>query len=161
MQVFTEQEAKQFLEEHDLGEKLTHLDPDRSRCEYDVNLSRRCVYANMLTNHLITGESSIACLDITDWAVWPAGQNMDLIYSYRHSLGETRFLIDAHFHVFKATEAREFRNILHLSLLSMFDIAGASTTTDFRFYASHDDWVEVSWYEDASWRPTMNWLFSD
>lgn len=84
---------------------------------------------------------------------------MDLFYSYRRYLGEPRLLTDAHFHVFTAEEANEFRNILHLGL-SLFDVAGASTTTDFRFYASHDEYIEVGWYEGAAWQPTMKRFFA-
>jgi hypothetical protein len=161
MQVLTESETRNFLTENRLGEKLRHLDPETSRSEVTTDIGRRCAYANMLTNHLITSETSISCLDITDWGVWPASQNMDLFYSYRRYLGEPRRLIDAHFHVFTAAEANEFRNILHLGLISLFDVAGASTTTDFSFYASHDEYIDVAWYEGADWQPTMKWFFSD
>jgi hypothetical protein len=105
MQVLTELEARSFLAANRLGEELTHLTPETSRYEVTADVGRRCAYANMLTNHLITDESSIACLDITDWAVWPSSQNMDLFYSYRRYLGEPRLLMDAHFHLFTASEA--------------------------------------------------------
>jgi hypothetical protein len=160
MRVLTEAEARFFLIENNLGEKLTHLDPQASRSEVTTDVGRRCAYANLLTNFLINNETSIACLDVTDWGVWPSSQNMDLFYSYRNCLGEKRLLRDAHFHVFTATEAKEFRNILHLSLISLFDVAGASTTTDFRFYASHDEWIDVAWYEGAEWQPDMKWFFT-
>jgi hypothetical protein len=68
--------------------------------------------------------------------------------------------LEAHFHIFTASEANEFRNILHLSLISLFDIAGASTTTDFHFFASHDEYIDVAWYEGASWLPTMKSFLS-
>jgi hypothetical protein len=161
MHVLTEAEAREFLIRNSLGEKLAHLDPQISRSEVTNDVGRRCAYANLLTNHLITSETSIACLDITDWAVWPSSQNMDLFYAYRRYLGERRSLIDAHFHVFTAKEANEFRNILHLGLISLFDVGGASTTTDFRFYASHDEYIDVAWYEGAEWRQTMKWFFDD
>jgi len=152
MQVLTPFGARSFLAANGLGEKLSHLFPETARSEFTTDVGRRCAYANMLTNHLITDETAVACLDITDWAVWPSSQNMDLFYSYRRYLGEPRSLIDAHFHVFTAMEANEFRNILHLGLISLFDVAGASTTTDFRFYASHDEYIEVAWYEGADWK---------
>jgi len=160
MQVFTEAEARNFLTKNNLGEKLTHLDPQVSRSEVTTDVHRRCAYANVLTNFLITSEVSIACLDITDWGGFSSDRNMDLFYSYRNYLGEKRPLRDAHFHVFTAAEAKEFRNILHLSLISLFDIAGASTTTDFRFYASNDEWIDVAWYEGAEWQPDMEWFFT-
>lgn len=159
MQVLTPLEARSFLSANHLGEKLNHLDAETSRTEFTSDVGRRCAYAKMLTNHLITYENSIACLDITDWDVWPSSQNMDLFYSYRRYLGEPRLLIDAHCHVFGAAEANELRNILHLALISLFDVAGASTTTDFRFYASHDEYIDVTWYEGADWEPTMKWFF--
>jgi hypothetical protein len=46
-------------------------------------------------------------------------------------------------------------------LISLFDVVGASTTTDFRFYASHDEYIDVAWYEGADWQLTMKWFFSD
>jgi len=159
MRVLTEEEARTFLIENNLGERLTHLDPQTSRSEVTSDVGRRCAYANMLTNHLSTSETSVACLDITDWGVWPSSQNMDLFYSYRRYLGEQRTLGDAHFHLFTAAEANEFRNILHLGLISLFDVAGASTTTNFRFYASHDEYIDVLWHEGAPWQETMKWFF--
>ncbi len=158
MRALTESEARSFLLANRLGEKLTHLNPETSRSEVTTDVGRRCAYANMLTNHLITEGTAVACLDITDWAVWPSSQNMDLFYSYRRYLGEPRPLIEAHFHVFTAAEANEFRNILHLGLISLFDVAGASTTTDFRFYASHDEYIEVAWHKGAEWESTMKWF---
>jgi hypothetical protein len=160
MQVLTESETQSFLAANGLGEKLTHLAAETSRTEFTTDVGRRCAYAKILTDHLLTDEGTIACLDITDWGVWPSSQNMDLFYSYRRYLGETRLLGDAHFHVFRAAEADELRNILHLGLISLFDVAGASTTTDFRFYASHDEYIEVAWYEGAEWQPTMEWFFA-
>jgi len=160
MRVLTESESEIFLAEHNLGDKITHLDPQFSNTEFTADVGRRCAYANMLTNHIFTSEDSIACLNITDWAVWPSSQNMDLFYSYRRYLGEPRLLIEAHFHVFTASEANEFRNILHLGLISLFDIAGVSTTTDFRFYASHDEWIDVANYEGAPWKETTRRFFT-
>lgn len=160
MKVLTELEARSFLVANGLGEELTHLDPETSRSEFTRDVGRRCAYANMLTDHLITDETTVACLDITDWAVWPSSQNLDLFYSYRRYLGESRLLMDAHFHVFSAAEVNEFRNILHLGLISLFDVAGASTTTDFRFYASHDEYIDIRWYEGADWQATMKWFFN-
>ncbi len=160
MQVLDPEEAKHFLIANNFGEKLTRLAPGTFRREVTTDVGRRCAYANMLTNHLITSEGATACLDITDWGVWPSSQNMDLFYSYRRYLGEHRSLKDAHFHVFTAAEANEFRNVLHLGLISLFDVAGASTTTDFRFYASHDEWIQVAWHEDAEWRKTTEWFFA-
>jgi hypothetical protein len=77
------------------------------------------------------------------------------------SLRESRLLHEAHFHIFTAPEANECRNILHLALISLFDIAGASTTTDFRFYASHDEWIDVAWFDGSRWQESMKWFFKD
>jgi hypothetical protein len=159
MQVLTEAEATIFLAEHRMGD-IGRLTPQTSRSEVTTDVGRRCGYAKMLTDYLINSEASIVCLNVTDWNVWPSSTNMDLFYSYRRCLGEQRFLKDAHFHVFTAAEANEFRNILHLGLISLFDIAGASTTTDFRFFASHDEYIDVAWHEGASWLSTMESFFS-
>jgi hypothetical protein len=161
VQVLTPEESKLFLSRHGFGEELTQLSRSEVRTEFTTDVGRRCVFANLLTNHTVTSQDSIACLDIRDWAVWPSSQNMDLFYSYRRYLHEPRRLIDAHFHVFRANEANEFRNVLHIALISLFDVTGASTSTDFRFYASHDEWIDVLWPEGADWIPTMEWFFED
>jgi hypothetical protein len=159
MLVFTKDESRRWLCEHGLAEELTPLDHERARCAVEKDMGRRYIYSNMVANELISTPESVACVDITDWAVWPSIQNMDLFYAYRRSLGENRLLIDAHFHVFPAHEANAMRNLIHLGLISLFNVAGASTTTDFRFFASHDEWIELSWYEGAPWIPQMKWFF--
>lgn len=159
MRAMSEDERNSFLREQAPGLTFDRLDRAHSHTEVTSDVGRRCAYANMLTNHLVTNETSVACLDITDWAVWPSAQNMDLFYAYRRSLGENRLLHESNFHVFRANEANELRNILHLALLSLFDVAGASTTTDFRFYASHDEWIDVAWQDGAPWQETMKWFF--
>ena len=69
MKVLNPEEAKHFLIANNFGEKLTRLAPGTFRREVTTDVGRRCAYANMLTNHLITSESATACLDITDWGV--------------------------------------------------------------------------------------------
>ncbi len=160
MLVLTETEARNWLLEHRLGEELAPLGHESARCAVEKDMGRRYIYSNIVTNELISGPESFACVDITDWAVWPSVQNMDLFYAYRRSLGEQRLLIDAHFHVFAAHEANAMRNIIHLALISLFNVAGASTTTGFRFFASHDEWIELSWFEGAPWIPEMQWFFN-
>jgi hypothetical protein len=159
MLVLTPAEAKEFLIQNHLLEDPFRIESENAHTEYTADVGRRCAYANLLTNHLITSPDSIVCLDITYWGAWESSQNLDLFYSYRKYLGEQRNLIDAHFHVFKANEANECRNILHLALISLFDVEGASTTTDFRFYASNDEWIDVPWPEGAEWRESMEWFF--
>jgi len=161
MLVLTETEARDWLLEHDFGEELTPLGHERARCEFESEMGRRFIYSKIVTNQLISGPESVACVDLTDWAVWPSIQNMDLFYAYRRSLGEERPLIEAHFHIFAAHEANAMRNIIHLALISLFNVAGASTTSDFRFFASHDEWIELSWYEGAPWIPQMQWFFDN
>jgi hypothetical protein len=161
MKVLTEAESREFLRRHNLGEELRPLSPETCHDEVETDIGTRYAYANLFTNHLIDQPESVACVDITDWAVWPSSQNLDLFYSYRRYLGEKRRLIDAHFHVFNAGEAKELRNIIHLGLISLFDVAGASTTTDFRFYASHDEWIQTALYEGAPWERTTRWFFDE
>ena len=159
MKVLTEAESIEFLHRLKLGDRLFPLSPDRCHNEVETDIGRRYAYANLFTNQLIDQPESVACVDITDWGVWPNSQNLDLFYSYRNYLGEERPLIDAHFHVFDASEAKELRNIIHLGLISLFDVAGASTTTGFRFYASHDEWIQTALYEGAPWEDTTRWFF--
>ena len=159
MRVLTPDESKPFLLKHGLAEELTHLDRSDVRTEFTTDVGRRCAFANLLTNHTITSEDSIACLEIREWGLCPSSQNLDLFNSYHRYLGEDRRLIDAHFHVFQANEANEFRNVLHLALISLFDVTAASTSTNFRFYASHDEWIDLLWPEGADWIPKMEWFF--
>ena len=69
MRVLNEAEATAFLVENGLGEQLTHLGRENAHTEFTTDVGRRCAYANLLTNHLVTSDESVACLDITDWGV--------------------------------------------------------------------------------------------
>lgn len=159
MQVLTEAEALKFCEDNGFIHGFAMLGGSPSRSIVTVDVGERCRLAKLFTDLSITEPDSVVCLNITDWAVWPSAQNMDLFYAYRRSLGEPRLLTEAHFHIFTATEANEFRNILHLALISLFDVAGASTTTGFRFYASHDEWIDSPWHDGAPWREELEGWF--
>jgi hypothetical protein len=160
MRALTPDEAQIFVTEYQLGERLALLPREGVHTESTADIGRRCAYAKVLTNHLITSEDSIAVLDITDWDAWESSQNLDLFYSYRRYLGENRLLHQAHFHVFTALEANEFRNILHLALISLFDVSGASTTTDFRFYASNDEGIDLLYRDGDDWVESMQYFFA-
>ena len=159
MQVLTPLEARSFSLRMGLA-KSTISSPETARSEFTTDVGRRCAYANMLTNHLITNESAVACLDITRLGRVAVFSEPGPFLFLSAVFGRARLLIDAHFHVFTAVEANKWRNILRLGLISLFDVAGASTTTDFRFYASHDEYIDVGWYEGADWKSTMEWFFA-
>ena len=158
MRVLTPDEAKVFVAEHQLADRLAPLPREGVHTEMTSDVGRRCAYANLLTQQVLTSGESLAVLEISDWGAWESSQNLDLFYSYRRYLGEYRLLNEAHFHVFSANEANEFRNILHLALISLFDVTGASTTTEFRFYASNDEGIDVLWREKDEWRESMEWF---
>jgi hypothetical protein len=160
MRALTPGEAQIFVTEYKLGARLAPLPRQGVHTELTADVGRRCAYANLLTNFLITSEDSIVVLDITDWGAWESSQNLDLFYSYRRYLGENRLLREAHFHVFAAREANEFRNILHLALISLFDVRGASTTTDFRFYASNDEGIDLLYRDGDNWEESMQYFFA-
>jgi len=160
MRALTPDEAQIFVTEHHLAKRIAPLPGEGVHTELTTDVGRRCAYANLLTNFLITSEDSIAFLDITDWSAWDSSQNLDLFYSYRRYLGENRLLHQAHFHVFTALEANELRNILHLALISLFDVNGASTTTDFRFCASNDEGIDLLYRDGDDWVESMQYFFA-
>jgi hypothetical protein len=86
MQVLTPDEAKVFLSANGFGEKLTRLAPGTFRREVTNDVGRRCAYANMLTNHLVTSESAIACLDITDWGGKTWGEDLGTFTTFSYGL---------------------------------------------------------------------------
>jgi hypothetical protein len=143
MRALTPGEAQIFVTEYKLGARLAPLPRQGVHTELTADVGRRCAYANLLTNFLITSEDSIVVLDITDWGAWESSQNLDLFYSYRRYLGENRLLREAHFHVFAAR-----------------DVRGASTTTDFRFYASNDEGIDLLYRDGDNWEESMQYFFA-
>jgi hypothetical protein len=84
-------------------------------------------------------EDSPVCLYVTGWGV--ANEQPDLFNRYRQSLGETRPLMEAAFHVFERTDEEAFISVLCMVLFfswdaSVFDLAGRSL-----LQTSHDGWL--------------------
>jgi len=109
------------------------------RREVTTDFGRRCAYENILTNHLVTDQSTLACWTLQTGLsglqvkiIWTSSIPAESIWvSYRKYLGEPRPPIDAHFHIFTAAEANEFRNILYLGLISRFDVPGRARRQTF------------------------------
>lgn len=161
MQVLSNAETEEFLQRHTWATRAEELVAEPLSLEVTTDVGRRYAYANFLTAQLLTNPEAIACVDIDDWDVWPSSQNPDLFYAYRRSLGEHRLLHEAHFHVFTANEAIELRNILHIALISLYNVGAASSGTNLRVFASHDEYIQVSWPEDPDLRPNAEWFLKD
>jgi hypothetical protein len=100
----------------------------------------------------------IAVLEVRDWSVWSSSDNPELFKEYRASLGETRPLIEAAFHVFTEAEKTAFRNLLNLCLLFFYDVELLNPATSDRFFCSHDEFCCVDLQDFERMQFLRNWF---
>ena len=84
---------------------------------------------------------------VTEWGVWPSGEDWPQFYAWRGGHGERRSLAAAPGHCFSAGEAQELETLLRLVLENAWDATAlpalGGTATDRRIVASHDEWIDV------------------
>jgi len=80
---------------------------------------------------------------ITDWGAFGNLQNQDLFYGYRRSLGETRLLIDAPFHVWSKSEVASIESILGLTLYFFWDALLFKGDRQFVLRTSNDEFFDI------------------
>ena len=102
---------------------------------------RKTALSRLFANLLL--KKSSVCLYVDEWGVWPSCEHLDLFYGYRRSLGETRPLIEAPFHVFERTEYDALISMMSMVLYFVwgawiFDIEGKTLIR-----ISHDEWLEI------------------
>lgn len=80
---------------------------------------------------------------ITEWGVFPSGENIELFRGYRFSLGEKRALNAAPGHIFESSDRAGVEALVALSLYFYWDIALLEGDACLAARASHDEWIEV------------------
>jgi hypothetical protein len=84
---------------------------------------------------------------ITEWGVWPSGEDWPRFYGWRGAHGERRSLDEAPGQLFRASEASELHDLLTLVMENGWDATVLptrdGTVSDRRVVVSHDEWIEV------------------
>jgi hypothetical protein len=111
--------------------------------------SGRKTALSRLFAHLLLNKASV-CLYVSGWGIWPSAENLDLFYGYRRTLGETRQLIEAPFHVFESTENDGLVSILCMVLYFIWDAWVFDIEKRALIRISHDEWLEVLSSNDES-----------
>lgn len=79
-----------------------------------------------------------ALLWITEWGIWPSGENWHLYYTLRHSQGDQRLLEEAPGHVFVGYETAELASFLQVAMLNGWG----------GYYLTHADFVSAFFGHD-------------
>jgi len=145
MRVFNKSDASQILGGGSLDDFVDRLSQKLPIIEAAYAIpadSGRKTALSRLIAYLLLGRAD-ACIYVSGWGVWRSAENLDLFYGYRRSIGESRPLIEAPFHLFERSEEPSFVSILCLVLYFVwdawvFDIGGKTLVK-----ISHDEWLEV------------------
>lgn len=95
----------------------------------------------------VLGEWDECLAWVTDWDVWPNGEDWPRYYAWRGHFGERRSLGEAPGHVFSATDTGELTDFLAHVLECGWDVtllpSRGKHSTGLRAGTSHDEWIEL------------------
>ena len=122
MKILTKENASEMLGGKPLDSFLDELST-RLRLVRDTYSIPPSAFAmadlsNLFAYLLLRGTN--VCIYISDWGMW-GEENLDLLYAYRRSFGDNRFLIEAPVHLFEQREKAAFVSILAVSFYSVWD----------------------------------------
>jgi hypothetical protein len=80
---------------------------------------------------------------ITEWSIFPSGENMSLFDAYRSFLGETRSLRDAPGHIFDDKDLPQIECLLDLILYFYWDALLIINGKSYALKISHDEFISV------------------
>jgi hypothetical protein len=140
MRVFTPDESAKWSEQlvaldarrqptRDLGK------PHRLKCEFPASFTQLLWFSRRIEAALQPRDSCLVW--VTDWGVFPSGQNLHLFYRFRQTYGELRLLHEAPGHLCLHYESAEVVTLLHLGMLFGWDLHLIPTTGYARAFVSH------------------------
>jgi len=109
--------------------------------EIPTDASRKTAIARAIVN-LIDSERP-GLLWITEWSIFPSGENMSLFGAYRSFLGETRSLRDAPGHIFDDKDLPQIECLLDLILYFYWDALLIINGKNCALRISHDEFISV------------------
>jgi hypothetical protein len=80
---------------------------------------------------------------ITEWSIFPSGENMSRFDAYRSSLGETRSLRDAPGHIFDGKDLPQIECLIDLILYFYWDALLFVDGKSYVLRISHDEFIAV------------------
>ncbi len=161
MRIYTpEQCAKRCDELVALDERRLPLrdlgKPYRFRCDFPSKISQLLWFARCIESAL---QPRTSCLVwVTEWGVFPSGQNLHLFYRFRETYGDRRLLHEAPGHLCLEYESAEVVTLVHLGILFGWDVHLIPTAGYARAFVSHHAWVDFGFDNDAGGRETARQL---
>jgi len=152
MEFLENNEICQWAEQHglQLGEDFEVRLPDlESRSWKSYAEGRRSGREEAAANELIAGLGSWdECLVwITQWGVWPSGEDWPQFYAWRGNQGERRSLNKAPGHRFTRAESLLLAELLKLIMENAWDAhvlcSRGGRADGLRGKISHDEWYEL------------------
>jgi hypothetical protein len=144
MRVLTPSETEKFLADNRKSSAFLDRESEEWK-SYPLSpeAGKRTALAKSLSGWLVERNPTTVAVNIREWSIWPSSENLDLFHSYRKYRNEPRPLIEAAFHLFGPDEESELTNILNLGLLFYWDIEAWNSASEFRFFASRDEYIDL------------------
>jgi len=143
MRCISDEQCRAWVHEHCPGASLTNPASGDATLAYGVpaDSSKKTCVARAIVAEITFSQPGL--LWITEWGVFPSGENLELFRGYRSSLGEGRALHEAPGHVFESQDRAGVEALLALSLYFYWDLALFEGDAGLAAKASHDEWIEV------------------
>lgn len=146
MQSFSKDEAAQWLEKlnislSDTSWKQRYRDRLISFA-IPADTGKRTALARLLAEVAANGSESL--LWITGYGIWPSSEIMDLFDGYRKSIGESRSIHEAPFHIFSSQDLKQLECILAVTLYFLWDALVLNHLQGVLIEISHDEIIDIS-----------------
>jgi len=143
MQIVSAAECREWSE---VNLEVPHNDfrtlyPVDATYEIPTDASRKTAIARAIVS-LIDSERP-GLLWITEWSIFPSGENMSLFDAYRSFLGETRSLRDAPGHIFDNKDLPQIECLLDVILYFYWDALLFIDGNSYVLKISHDEFIAV------------------
>lgn len=149
MKIFTKEEARGVLNgkspDGEVAKRLSELQLMEGAYSTPLQSGVQIVLSKIFADLMLRDVP--VCLYITLWGI--SVEHLDLFYGYRRSVGETRRLIEASFHVFEKTDEEAFISVLCMVLFFFWDASVFDIDGKFLLQTSHDGWLEIRTNDQA------------
>ena len=140
LRFYSKQECETWLSERERQKPDQIPDVNVERIDYPTEPYRIFYFAHWVASELMYRRPTL--LFITEWGIWPSGENLHLYYKLRQTYGDNRLLDEAPGHLFLAHEMEDLASFLQVGMLNGW---GGYVLTEANYvnaFFSHDEYVD-------------------
>ncbi len=146
MKILTKENASELLGQKPLDNFLSELSSRLSLVNDTYSIPPESLAKTDLSRlfaHVLLRRSPEVYIYISAWGMWGNSEELDLIYGYRRSLGETRTLMEAPVHLFRPSDEAAFVSILSIVFYFIWDAWIFDTAGKTLVRIHHHEWLEI------------------